>query len=298
MLLELMSDGTLAELPPEYSGGLAVPDEPSVMLLLPHNKYLLGTGSDKWIYSDLKPGAAPKNVFLYDDENLSLNDENGITILPGKTVTELREKLYKRSDPPGRHVSTVLMLKTFLKYHPVFSEKFLNEEIFSEAMKKDSKLYRAYWTLRFALSRSEFEETARIKAWLAAGPENFDNPRNKAKIWFSIMPNPSKEIINDLENLNFSRQELSHMVVQNISPIVLYNPEAGWLVFARFGRHARINDTIFFAWLYLNHELWQELREVKKMSVHDIINAVWGNYDTQQAMIERAKYKGAETITA
>ncbi|MBQ7577521.1 MAG: hypothetical protein IJT21_04530 [Synergistaceae bacterium] len=297
MLLELMSDGTLAELPPEYSG-LNVPDEPSVMLLLPHNKYLLGTGSDEWIYSDLKPGAETKNVYLYDDENLSLNDENGITILPGKTVTELREKLYKRSDPPGRHVSTVLMLKTFLKYHPVFSGKYLNEAIFNEAAKNDSKLYRAYWTLRFALSRSELEATTRVKAWLAAGPENFDNPRNIAKIWFSIMPNPSKEIINDLEELNFSRQELSHMIVQNISPIVLYNPEAGWLIFARFGRNNQINETIFFAWLYLNHELWQELREVKKMSVRDIINAVWGNYDTQQAVIERAKYKGAETITA
>lgn len=300
MLLELMSDGTLAEIPPEYSG-LNIPDEPSVMVLLPRHKYLLGTGSDKWIYSDLKPGSGQKSVFLYDDKNLSLTDDDGenITILPGRTVTELREKLSKRSDPPGRHVSTVLMLKTFLKYHPVFNESgnnYLDEKFFNEAMKKDYKLYRAYWTLRFALSRSEMEQTARLKAWIQAGPENFEKAGNIAKIFFSIMPNPSKEITRDLEELGFSKLELLHMIAQNVSPLVLYNPRAGWLIFARFGRTGKISDTIFFAWVYVNHDLWQELRDIKQMPVRDIVNAVWGDYDTKQAMIERAKYKGAEDI--
>ena len=238
----------------------------------------------------------------YDDKNLSLKDDDGenITILPGRVVTELREKLSKRSDPPGKHVSTVLMLKTFLKYHPVFNESgnnYLDENFFNEAMKKDYKLYRAYWTLRFALSRSEMEQTARLKAWILADPDNFNKAGNIAKIWFSIMPNPSKEITQDLEELGFSRLELMNMIAQNISPLVLYNPRAGWLIFARFGRTGKISETIFFAWVYVNHELWHELREIKKMPVRDIVNAVWGNYDTQQAIIERAKYKGAENIS-
>ena len=57
-----MSNGTFAELPPEnMPDNINLPDEPSVMLLLPHNKYLLGTAdrnNGKWIYASVKPGLA------------------------------------------------------------------------------------------------------------------------------------------------------------------------------------------------------------------------------------------------
>ena len=40
-----------------------------------------------------------------------------------------------------------------------------------------------------------------------------------------------------------------------------------------------------------NHEIWHEMREVRKMTVQDIINAVWGELETIQALDERAKYR-------
>ena len=46
--------------------------------------------------------------------------------------------------------------------------------------------------------------------------------------------------------------------------------------------------------MYLNHELYDVLKGQKKLSTHDLILAVWGEYETQQAMKERAKYKGDE----
>ena len=48
---------------------------------------------------------------------------------------------------------------------------------------------------------------------------------------------------------------------------------------------------MFSVWAYVNHNLWQELRERRKLTIQDIINAVWGEYDTIQALDERAKYK-------
>ena len=84
------------------------------------------------------------------------------------------------------------------------------------------------------------------------------------------------------------------MASQNASPVVVYNPASGWLVLARFGRH---RDTMFFLWAHFTHELWNELREVKKLTIQEIIQGSWGEYETQQAMIERGKYKGADDIT-
>lgn len=295
MLLELMSNGTLAELPPEnIPSGLELPDESSIMLLLPHNKYLLGTGSGKWIYASDKPGTNPQNVFLYDDEMLSLlNDGAQPTILPAKTVNALRQKLLHNTEPPGTHITTILMLRTCMRDHPVFNmdnDNFsLDENFFALEMKKDITLYRAYWTLRFSLARNEMETVGRIKAWLKADPENFRKPEHVAKLWFSILELPEQDALNELEELSFSRLELQRISRQYISPLVVYNPKSGWLILGRFGRDKNI---MFLAWVFLNHELWTELRDHKKLSVHDIILAVWGEYETQQAIVERAKYKG------
>lgn len=300
LLLELMSNGTLAELPPDNApDGLFLPDmpeEPSVILLLPHNKYLLGTGhkgSDKWIYASDKPGARPQNVFLYDNEILSLTNEGTQpTILPAQTVTELRKELFMQTEPPGRHSATVLLLRTFMRNNPALMSEdasFLDEKIFAQAMKKDIVLYKAYWTLRFALARNEMEEVGRLKAWLKADPEVFTNPKYTAKIWFSLLGLPGQEAISELEELSFSRLELRRMAEQNISPVMIYNPMSGWLILGSFGRD---RQTMFFAWAYFNHDMWAELREKKKMTVSEIISALWGELDTRQAVNERAKYKG------
>ena len=297
MLLELLSNGTLAELPPDNApDGIRLPEEPSVMLLLPHHKYLLGTeqkGSEKWIYASDKPGTQPQKVFLYDDEILSLtNDGSQPIILPARTVTALRKELFSLNEPPGRHTATVLLLRTFMRDHPALKSDdagFLDEKIFSRFMKQDIVLYKAYWTLRFALSRNEMEEVARLKAWLKADPEVFSKPEYSSRLWFSLLGLPDENAVNELEELSFSRLELQRMVGQGISPIMVYNPNSGWLVLGRFGR---IKDTIFFVWAYFNHDMWADLRETKKMRVNDIILALWCEADTQNAMEERARYKG------
>ncbi|MBQ7216890.1 MAG: hypothetical protein IJS39_13005, partial [Synergistaceae bacterium] len=171
MLLELMSNGTLAELPPENipdSISTALHDESSVMLLLPHNKYLLGTGSDKWLLGKLgEYSSQPQDVYLYDNEGLSLlNDGAQPTILPAQTVNALRRKLFMHSDPPGRHTATILMLRTIMRDHAVFSSEnadFVNEKVFADFMKNDSVLEKMYWALRFALARGELEAVKRLK---------------------------------------------------------------------------------------------------------------------------------------
>ena len=305
MLLELMSNGKLATLPPEYvPEGMTLPDEPAVMVLLPHNKYLLGTDSNNWIYSDLNANkdTRPQKVFLYDDTRLALKNQDCSTmIIPASVVNELRKDLFMLCEPPGQHVATVQLLKTFLKYHPAFvSEEidYLDEKVFASEMGKDPRLYKAYWTLRFALSRSELEEVTRIKAWLRADPENFEKSEHSAKIYFSLMELPDQVAMRELEeNYSFTKMELQKVAAQNISPVVLYNPQGGWLIHGRFGRMGNISEAIFFVWVYLNHELWNVLKEVRKMTINEIINAVWGYYDTLDAVKERAKYKGADELT-
>ena len=299
-----MSNGTLAELPPDnipdnISQPAALNDESSVMLLLPHNKYLFGvsgnleTGSDKWLFGRLgEDTAQPQDVYLYENEGLSLlNDGAQPTILPAQTVNALRRKLFMHSDPPGRHTSTVLMLRTIMRDHPVFSSEnaeFLNEKVFADFMKDDSVLEKVYWALRFALARGELEAVKRLKSWLKAGPEVFVQAWHESRLWLSIQDIPDKDSLQELEELSFSVQELKRLSAQNISPMVMYNPLSGWLILGRFGRG---KDIMFSCWAYANHDLWHELRDNRKMTVQDIIHAIWGEYDTIQAIHERSKYK-------
>ena len=291
-----MSNGTLAELPPEnLPDGILSPVEPSVLLLLPHNKYLLGNADNgTWIYSDSATNTTPKNVFLYDNQALSLVNENSQpTVLSALTVNALRRELFSLTEPPGIHSATVLMLRTFMKEHNVFNSEdaaFLDENIFNEAAKNDSVLFKSYWALRFALARNEMETAGRLKAWLKADPKTFSKSENNMKIWFSLLDQPDKNAISELEELSFSRLELKRMTEQNSSPLLMYNPISGWLLLGRFGR---VRTTMFMVWVYLNDSLWHELKEMKKMSLHDIILAAWGEYETQQAVTERAKYKGS-----
>lgn len=295
MLLELMSNGTLAELPPENIPAGISPlllNDSSVMLLLPHNKYLLGRGN-KWVYSGGSPGDSPQNVFLYDSQSIELlNEGSAPTILNAGTVNDLRRKLFAKSEPPGTHTGAVLMLRTFMRNLPVFMSEgaeYLDEKNFLRTLKNNPILKKSYWTIRFAMSRGELEAITRLKAWLRSGPEIFSRPGNDMRLWFSLLEMPDDDAVSELESLSFSKLELKRMAAQNSSPVIVYNQVSGWLVLARFGRK---RDTIFFLWAYYSHDLWNELRERKKLSVNDIILSSWGEYDTRQAMTERAKYKG------
>ena len=295
MLLELMSNGTLAELPPEnMPAGLS--GDSSIVLLLPHNKYLLGQHGNEWALHDSPSNS--QNIFLYDNQPISLiNDDAEPTFLPAETVNTLRKELLAMSEPPGNHTGAVLMLRTFMRNNPIFMSEdaeYLDEKIFLRAIKNDSTFLKAYWALRFAMNRSELETLSRLKAWLKAGPEIFTKPGHDMKIWFSLLEIPDNETVSELEALSFSRLEITRMVAQKASPIVVYNQVSGWLVLGRFGRR---RDTMFFLWAYFSHDLWNELRERKKLSVNDIILASWGEHETRQAMTERAKYKGDEGNT-
>ena len=292
-----MSNGKLAQLPQENSMldrqyDYALPNDECVMLLLPHNKYLLGTGGDNWLYGKLgiDPQTAPQNVYLYDNEGVSLTNEGaGPTILTPATVNELRRALTRNVSPPGRHSAAILMLRTMMREHEVFSSDesaFLDEKIFAQHMEQDELLKRAYWTTRFALARGEMETVRRIKAWLKVGPLDHD----AVKVWLSIQDLPNEEALDELKELSFSDQELRRMSAQHISPLVLYNPKSGWLILGRFGR-GNGREIMFSVWVYVSHEQWQELRERRKMTIQDIISAVWGEYDTKNALDERAKYK-------
>ena len=286
MLLELMSNGKLAKLPHEDNIS-----EPKVVLLLPHNKYLVGKTDKnvaKWIYAGDEPEEKPQNISLYDNQDLYLS--NG-SIIPADSVNALKKELMSLTEPPGDHNSTMLMLRTFMHGHKIFQiSEMPDEQTFIAAMKEDIILNKAYWTLRFALSHNELETVRRLKAWLAADPRIFYNPKNIMKIWFTLLEMPDDNVIMELEELSFSRLEITRMSQTHLSPVVLYNPEAGWLILARFGK----DTTMFISWIYLNHELYREMRERKKMTLNDMIYALWGEYETKEALKERSKYKGAE----
>ncbi len=292
-----MSNGTLAELPSEKVPiDIKLPDnEPSIIVLLPYNKYLAGTLKGKWIYYAKEGDKEIKiPVSLYDDEELKLSSEGRkATILSRKTVRALRREILKISEPPGNYEGTVRMLRTLMRDHAVFrnnASEIPEEKNFIELMKKDEVLCKAYWTLRFALSRSEFEAVGRLKAWLKAGPENFTREDYVSRLWFSIMDLPDESASSELQALSFSSLELNYCALLGkfFSPLVIYNHVSGWLVLARFGRNS---SSSFFVWLYLNHNLFSELRDRKHLSLQEIIYAVWADLETKQTMNELMNYK-------
>lgn len=308
MIFELMSNGNLAELPfaggkfPD-AGGIPLPSGPFVMLLLPHNRYILGRpheNNECWVWG--KFGEPSHNIYLYDGERLSLPESGAPTVaISGDTVSLLRKKLLSQMEPPGEHQSTVLLLRSLMKDHPVFSNgfPFLDEHAFTRMMRDDKILYGAYWALRLATARGEFDEMVRLRAWLkvsnlftaaVAGP--------CAKLWFSILDLPDDTAIRELAELAFSREDLCHMAAQRVSPLLMFNPQSGYLILARFGRNVSGSEpsSNFFVWAFLPAALWGELRERRKLSVHEILLAVWGQYDVEKAAAERRLYAPTDCI--
>ena len=97
MILELMSDGTLAQLPEaSFPEGVPSPGGAFVMVLLPYNRYLLGFSSrenpERWVWG--RPGDEPRELFLYEDRELSLvMDGFASTVLSTELVIRLRSSL-------------------------------------------------------------------------------------------------------------------------------------------------------------------------------------------------------------
>lgn len=306
MILELMSNGTLARLPrSSLPAGLSLPDGPSVLALLPYNRYLLGRPSgaeDKWVWG--KAGERPQEVFLYEDENLSLPRAGAAPIvIPQRAVMSLKRELFSQMEPPGDHKAAVLTLRSLLRGHPAFADgsPFLDEASFAQLMRNDGLLRKGYWTLRFALARGELDEVTRLKAWLKAGPELLEVQRAEAqagerpRIWFSILDHPGDEALGELEALAFSREDLQRMVAQRILPLILFNTRSGYLVLDRAGKN---EGTSFFVWAFLPPPLWAELRERRKLTVHELILALWGQHDVEAALRERARYSSEGAVVS
>ena len=302
MTFELMTNGTLAKLPKNaQSEAVPIPGGASVLLLLPHNRYLLGTAGDgerseRWVWG--RPGGQPQEVFLYSGEALTLSQDATTSIhLSGETVSRLKEELLSQTPPPGEHLSTAIILRGFMRDRAVFAEgvPFQDEEIFARYMEEDEILLKVYWAVRFALTHGEFDAAARLKLWLKAGPGLFEGAAPRTRVWFSLQDLPCETDIQEIESLFFSREDLQHMVVQRISPLLLFNPRSGYLILARFGRQGApaSRDALpasFLVWAFVPPALWMELRERRKLPVHEVLLALWGQHDVERALEERARY--------
>lgn len=301
MIFELMSDGTLAQLPqmplPE---GIADPGSPFVLVLLPYNRYLLGCSSadapERWVWG--RPGDKPRELFLYEDRNLSLVVDSSVSmVLPAELVARLRDALLAQTEPPGDHLSAVLILRGLMRGHAAFAEGvlFRDERVFSRFLDTDEILCKGYWALRFALARGEFDVVVRLRAWLKAGPGAFSAQEASARIWFSILDLPEEKELAELETLSFSRDDLQHMIAQNTVPLLLFNPRSGYLVLSRFGTRER---SAFNLWAFFPTALWGEMREGRKLSLRELLLAVWGEDDVSRALRERSRYAQNRGVVA
>lgn len=288
-----MSDGTLARLPQmSLPEGIPDPESPFVMVLLPYNRYLLGyslkRALERWVWG--RPGDEPREVFLYEDRELSLIAEGSTsTVLPPKLVSHLRSALLAQMDPPGEHLSSVLILRGLMRDHAAFAEgvSFRDEAAFSRFLDEDEVLRKGYWALRLALARGEFDIVVRLRAWLKAGPSVFSSQEAPARIWFSILDLPGNRDLLELEALSFSSEDLRHMVSQKTVPLLLFNPRSGYLVLSRFGARDRAP---FNLWAFFPAALWGEIRERRKLTLKEVLLAVWGEYDASRALLERSRY--------
>ena len=171
------------------------------------------------------------------DRELSLAVDGAVVaVLSSKLVTGLRDALLAQTEPPGDHLSAVLILRGLMRENAAFADgvPFRDERAFSRFLEEDELLRKGYWALRFALARGEFDIVVRLRAWLRAGPKLSD-PDAPARVWFSILDLPGEKDLAELEALSFSREDLQHMVSQDTVPLLLFNPGSGYLVLSRFG---------------------------------------------------------------
>ncbi len=294
MIFELMSDGTLAVLP-QTSLPFGIRDfpDPKVVLLLPYSRYILGYaalhGSDRWICGKL--GYEPEAVSLFDGKELVLTSDNAPRIaLSGDTIRRIRSALLSQMLPPGEHFSAMAALRVIMKNHPVFNnDDFpLSEENFMLIAENDDVLKRCYWAVRLSLFNCDFEAVSRIKAWFKAGPELFTGHDQgfAAKIWFSLLALPKEKDIAELEALSFSMDDLQHMLSQNTVPLLLFNPRSGYLVLSALGG----DSSLFRVWAFVSAALWSELRDNRKLSINELLMAVWGHQEVIAAMEQRERY--------
>lgn len=294
MIFELMSKGNIARLPDGMTvDGLPDIPSPRVLLLLPYNRYLVGSVSlknyERWMVG--KFGAdETEEIFLYDGKAkiIPLGDVEKVT-LSGEVISRLRLCLHGQMPPPGEHMPSALILRGILKEDHIFSdEEFLkNEDALEESHDKYSVFRTAYWAIRLALFRNDYEAVSRIKTWLKSASDVFEGVTQPPKIWFSLTDIPGRKDIEEMEGLAFSLDDLQRMNSQSSRPVVLYS-KAGYLILSDFGGEGP--DSAFRIWMFLPIALWNEMRERRKLSIREIVMASWGYLDGIAAENERARY--------
>lgn len=292
MIFELMSKGTMARLP---KGSHDMP-VPGVLLLLPYGRFLLGTVimryHEQWSLGRIGETETTE-VFLYDDAPKRIDIGGTVVTLSAEVVAELRAALRQQMAPPGEHLAPALILRGLLRDGALSlcaEEEYLNdEERMIEELEKYPAVRMAYWAIRFALFRNDYEAVSRVKTWLKSAWDVFDEALPPPKIWFSLVDLPREEDREAMAALEFSMEDLQRMNSQSSRPVVLYS-KAGYLTLSEFGGEGRDQEAAFRIWLFLPVPLWNEMREKRKLSIREIIMASWGYLDGLAAEREREGY--------
>ena len=294
MIFELMSRGSIVRLPDDMTiAGLPASPSPKVLLLLPYNRYLLGTVQlkhyERWTLGKLGTDESGE-VFLYEgkEKALSLGDVEKATI-SADVVSQLRDCLLGQMMPPGEHMPSVLIMRGILGEDNFLldGEFFKNEEAFIEALEKDHSAKMAYWAIRLALFRNDYEAVSRVKTWMKSAADVFEGASQTPRAWFSLTDLPGKDDAEEMEGLTFSLDDLQRMNSQSSRPVVLYS-KFGYLILSDIGTEGP--EPAFRVWMYLPIPLWNEMRERRKLSIREIVMASRGFIDGQSAEKEQARY--------
>jgi len=289
MIFELMSRGNIAELP---EGSVTVNEhEPEdVILLLPYNRYLWGkiqSGYESWKLCKIG-NKEQEEIFLYEGEarTLNFNSDHQVTISQ-KVVEKLKSALFMSVPPPGEHFRSAAILKWILEPEITDNESFIFDETYAMAqLDKRIEAKAAYWAVRFAVSREEYDTVSRIKLWYRIAPRiAFSEP--KFHVWFSLVPMPDAEAVALMVSLGFSEENIGRVAAQTVSPVVLFSKN-GYLLFASYGDGQK--TPIFREWVYFPTYIWNELRERKRITLRELLAIAWGANEARQAIRISSRY--------
>jgi hypothetical protein len=291
MIFELMSRGTIVELPEDFSiiNGYQYESE-DVILLLPYNKYLHGkmlNGYERWKLCRIGT-EEQEEIFLYEGEARHLNLDDGRQIVISlETVEKLKNALLSTTSPPGEHFQAAAILRGFLEPDMTSNELFVFDEALALIqLNKNIEAKAAYWAIRFALSRGEYDAVSRIKLWYRIAP-NIAFTEPKVLVWFSLTQMPDAEAITLMNSLGFSDENINRIAAQTVSPVVLFSKK-GYLLFATYGDGVKM--PIFRQWVYYPTSVWNVLRERKRNTLRELLDIAWGADEARRALKVCARY--------
>jgi hypothetical protein len=148
-----------------------------------------------------------------------------------------------------------------------------NEQWFISQIAENGTLLKVYWGIRRALFEKNSKMLERIKSWYIYASDIFSEEYNYPKMWFSLADLPREEDMEDIESFGFTRDNLKAMNAKFSNPIVLSNV-LGYLVLLT--EYVGDDRSEIKVWMYISVNLWDELRERKKLSISEIVSAGWG----------------------